>query len=369
MGFFIRPGKKSFRIVEEVWTPHHKVTTVPKEAWPALGFRYDMSLEEAKDRASQINKQSQLEAKKIANTKRRQELQAAIDDAYIPEKLEQSFCELLETEYEDNPDRLATIYKHWNTAKKLIAEVQLDPKDYFAEKALIFNYYKKRNWSPDYIKRITRILNQWGAFYARKHNSFFQEIPSLTQTQTQKIVDLRDASGTKFRAAAKPLMWTDLQNAKTSFQHAGLILQWNWLFIGLWFGLRPTEIDNLKIEKYWKVTKNKEHAIDVLEIYQTKLTSLPREQRWKQIPIYQAEQKEAMQIILTGEFERPLVKTIALRLGTGHDTYSPRKGFTDLMLNLGYTLDDVALFLGHESIDTTWKSYKNKKRFKLPNVS
>jgi integrase len=367
MGIFIRPTKSSFRIIEETYVNGGRVVkTVPKESYPTLGFRFDMSLNEAKDRASQLNKQTLINSRKIAATKRQQELKASINEAFIPAKLEAEFRDQLDTEYEDNPDRLETINKHWSTAKKVISEVELDPKDYYVEKAQIFNYYKKKNWSPDYIKRITSILNRWGHFYSRKHNSFFQEIPKLTANQAQRIVDNRDSSDSHFRTAARPLLVRDLVNAKTTFEHSRLLAQWNWLYIGLWFGLRPTEIDNLKNNKYWKVIRDKEHQIDVLEIYQTKLTKLSRDKRWKQIPVYLPEQKEAIKLIESEAFKRPLVKTLTSKLGEGYDTYSPRKGFTDLMLERGFSLDDVSLFLGHESIDTTWKHYKNKRKFKLP---
>lgn len=36
------------------------------------------------------------------------------------------------------------------------------------------------------------------------------------------------------------------------------------------------------------------------------------------------------------------------------------------MLGLGYALEDISLWLGHTSIETTWESYKNKNVLELP---
>lgn len=65
MGFFIKQTKTGFRIIEEIWKPKRHIKTVPREGYPALGFRYEMTVDEAKARAAQINLQDQLDAKKI----------------------------------------------------------------------------------------------------------------------------------------------------------------------------------------------------------------------------------------------------------------------------------------------------------------
>lgn len=366
MGFFIRPGKKSFRIIEELWTPNRRVRAVPKEAYPALGFRYDMSVAEAKERASQLNLQDQLKNKKIAQAVRQKTFKDVINTAYLPEKLVKLFTTELHESYHDNESRLETILKHWNTAQLLISALTLDPKDFFPERTKILNYYKSKQWSPDYIKRITKMLNLWGGFCSRHNNAFFQPIPKLSNVQSQKVIELREEKE-DVRRPARPLDWDTLKNAKSSFQIGGLIDQWNWLFVALWFGLRPLEVDNLKNKKFWKITKDPDTRIDVLNIYQTKLTSLSKEQRWKPIPVFTKEQKDALEIIKSQELKRPLNKTIQSYLkGEGYETYSPRKGFVDLLLDRGFGLEDISTFLGHNDINTTWRHYKNKKKFRLP---
>jgi len=187
LGFFIRPTTKSFRIVEEQWTPERTTKTVPRESYPALGFRYDMTVDEAKARAIQINQQALLEAKKIASAVRRVEHEATVNNAYLPPKLVLLFRAELESMYEDNPSRLDTILKHWKAAESLISTTELDPKDFYSQRSKIFNYYKIKQWSPDYIKRLNNILNLWGAFCSRRNNSFFQPIPKLASMERKMV--------------------------------------------------------------------------------------------------------------------------------------------------------------------------------------
>lgn len=368
MGFFIRPSPKGFRVVKEVWQPERKTTTVPRESYHILGFRSDMTLDEAKARAQQLNRQAELEAERIAGAAKRVLEAKEVDSVYLPAKMVGLFVQELELVYEDNPNRLATVLKHWDAAKELIKECKVDPKDFYAERVRLFSYEKKQRWSTYYIKTIRRMLNLWGAFCSRKNGYYFQPLPKLTNNQAQTVTDLRDADEELYvRRPAVPLTYEALKASKVAFEEAGLIHKWNWMFIGLWFGLRPIEIDNLvKGETNWMVVKDPVNKIEVLSVFQTKLTSLPKDKRWKEIPVFLPEQKEALKLIRSGLFERPLNKTLALHLGAGIETYSPRKGFTDLMLARGFALEDISQFLGHHSIEMTWRHYKNKKRYNLP---
>lgn len=366
MGFLVRKSNKTiFRLIQEIWTPERKSVVVPREAYAALGFRHDMTLDEAKARAKQINKQDQLESRKIAAAAKRIADVKEINFAYLPEALTVSFEEELTETYADNPGRLTTVSKHWSTIKKMISELALDPKDYYAERQKFFNYFKKQSWSPDYIKKLTRLINLWGHFYSRRTNSFYQPIPKLSGVQINKIVELRDGKP-GIKTAADPLAWSDLKKVKSSFEHDNLVLHWNWLFIGLWFGLRPKEIDGLTNSKNWKIETDARSKTKVLMVYQSKLTGVAKDKRWKPIPICLPEQKEALKLIETKEFKRPLNKTLRRFFETKIETYSPRKGFTDLMLEKGFSLEDISVFLGHADISMTWKHYKNKMTFKLP---
>jgi len=48
----------------------------------------------------------------------------------------------------------------------------------------------------------------------------------------------------------------------------------------------------------------------LLFIYQNKLKNLPENRRWKIIPVFKPEQVEVLKIIQSGEFKKPLKKTL-----------------------------------------------------------
>jgi integrase len=247
----------------------------------------------------------------------------------------------------------------------MIAELALDPKDFFKERQKFFNYFRKKTWAPDYIMKLSRLTNLWGYFCSLKRNTHFQPLPRMNSTQVQKLVDAREnVQGLK--RAADHLKWETLKAKKGSFESEDLLKHWNWMFIGLWFGLRPLEVDNLRKGTHWRVEWDATRKIDILWVYQTKLTSKPKNERWKPIPIHFPEQKLAMKLIEAGEFTRPLPKTLKRIFEANVHPYSARKGFTDLMLSNGFALEDVSVFLGHSDISITWKHYKDKLTFKLP---
>ncbi len=130
------------------------------------------------------------------------------------------------------------------------------------------------------------------------------------------------------------------------------------------FGLRPQEIDNLHDTSLWKL-EIPVQGRKVLWVFQTKLVALPPEDRWKPIPLLYDEQEFAFRIIESKSFKRPLVKSLRQYFGRGIDLYGGRKGFTDLMLSKGHFLENISIWMGHSTLERTWKSYKNKRRFHL----
>lgn len=98
----------------------------------------------------------------------------------------------------------------------------------------------------------------------------------------------------------------------------------------------------------------------ILWVYQTKLVSVPPRYRWKLIPVIFKEQEEAMKIVQEGKFERPLVKTVRRYFGAYTTLYGGRKGFTDLMLAQQQEFVHISQWMGHSSIERTWRNYKSR---------
>ncbi len=137
----------------------------------------------------------------------------------------------------------------------------------------------------------------------------------------------------------------------------------------MWLGLRPIEVDSLKGKK-WKLKKQKvgNRTVPVLSIYQSKVMGLPEDQRYKHIPILFAEQYECLELIKSQEFTRPHSKTVKKHLNSNVTLYGGRKGFTDLMLSKEQKIEDISIWLGHTSIETTWKHYKDRKNIRFTDM-
>ncbi len=86
-------------------------------------------------------------------------------------------------------------------------------------------------------------------------------------------------------------------------------------------------------------------------------------------PILFEEQEFALRIIKTQSFQRPLVKTLHHYFGKGIDLYGGRKGFVDLMLSKGHTLENISVWMGHSTLDRTWRSYKQRRRYYIGSSS
>src|SRR6202034_68025 len=79
----------------------------------------------------------------------------------------------------------------------------------------------------------------------------------------------------------------------------------NWLYLSVWLGLRPLEVDQLKNPELFRILTDTDN-VRILWVYQTKLVSVPHRYRWKLIPLIFDEQKKCLEIIEANNFMRPL---------------------------------------------------------------
>ena len=189
---------------------------------------------------------------------------------------------------------------------------------------------------------------------ARKRGQFFEPVKMPRGGHRERIEAAHAVATGKKRASAS-LTKNLLDQLEGHISEENL----NWMSISFYFGLRPKEVDRLH-EKKWKV--DLVNGVQILRVEQTKLIHLPIDKRLKFIPILYKEQQDALKAIKDGRFVRPLVKTLKKYCSEEIDTYAGRKGFTDWMLNKGQNLEDISLWLGHRSIDTTWRHYKDKQK-------
>jgi hypothetical protein len=332
--------------------------TVPIESFVSLGFSKGMSVDQAKERAKQVNKQKRLEDKKARAASQRVADQKYAESAYLPEHLQEKFKQKLEEDYFGSDAYLDKIWFHWDVVRDLIVELKIEPKDYLDNKARIYKHLQGHQYSLSYINKTLTILNQFGRMVCRLQGQYFEPVPSPEGRAKQAVLDSYKKSKTH-RKKTDPITPEQLEEVKDRFAH--LPGQWEWLKVSVEFGLRPMEVDALAHDKDSFEIKKQDGRI-ILRVYQSKLMAINEEDRWKSIPVVYPGQEEALELIKKGNLRKPLAKTIKSIFTEKTRPYSGRKGFVDMMLARGERLEDVTQWLGHQSINRTWKDYKDKQR-------
>lgn len=372
MGYRIKalPNKKShpkYKIQYRSYAGgERKDTDVKRKKWYEHGFNEDMTFEEAQERARQLNAQAKLKREQEARVKidKRFEKEDNVKCAFLPPILVEEFeSKVLFRGVYGDPERIkrSKTMSHWRAAKRVIRAVQLDPSNYEDEYMAFYDYFEQHEWSISYVEKVLKLLNRWGFYCSKKQNKAFLPMPAPRGRDRQRIADAYyDSDKTKKESA--PLTPNQLEKAKGLFMEEN----YNWLLVTIWFGLRPIEVDNLKTPqgKLWDLVE--ESGYIVLKVYQSKLSNLDRDKRWKYIPCIFPEQEKLIELIQEGNFKRPLSKTIKKHINEDTTCYGGRKGFTNLMLDRGVPLEAVSSYLGHQSIDRTWITYRDKNKVLLP---
>ncbi|MEC9281789.1 MAG: hypothetical protein VX642_03690 [Bdellovibrionota bacterium] len=147
--------------------------------------------------------------------------------------------------------------------------------------------------------------NLWGYFVCRKLGRPFLPVPQPRGHEKQRLVENYYKNGKHVKKPAKGFPPDELYKAKENLP----VENFNWLYISLWLGLRPKEIDSLHDKTMWRLEKT-HSGQQVISIFQTKIITVPPEDRWKPIPIQFDEQKVALKIIKSGKFKRPNLRTV-----------------------------------------------------------
>jgi hypothetical protein len=360
MGYYVRSIKNPKRpwavLYRESKDGERVAKTIADEDLGLHQFSSRMSIEEARERASELNKKEETKryaAKKIRTTER---IENEARDLALSFPDEEEFLVECETQERLNVRGTSKLKSHWHTVKKIIAKLNIKPEHYAANRRRIYFYFKDNAHSFDYCVKLLRFINLYGRFYARRYKVYFEHVPPPSGMDKADILNAHhDAVGQGNEAT--PLTWELLESKRSKFSEEN----YNWLYLSLWLGLRPLEVDSLKKgEKHakWETDKT---GTKVLWVLQTKLRSVVGDKKWKPIPLLEPEQQLCEEIIKSKKFKRPLVKTISSHFADGYNTYSGRKGFQELMESRGHEFFHFSQWLGHQSVDRTWKDYTNKK--------
>ena len=343
---------------------------VPHDRWRALGFIARMSAVEARARARQLNalaivKKQELQLRKL----RLEELDLQKrNQAFLPEEFtaefELKYLRSRDSQSKRRRNKMTRAHILWRAVQKLIVHIKVEPTEWNLNQDQIYDYFFERSYSLSYLNKMLNVLNPWGFFICKKIDAPYLSVQRPRGYERQRLVDRYYENIGKRKRASRPLSPILLNSAKEKMRPK----QFNWLFVSVWLGLRPREIDNLGDKNLWKV-EELATGTKVLWVYQTKLIALPPIDRWKPVPLIYDEQKFAAKIIEDGLFERPLNKTVRRYFGEGVTLYGGRKGFTDLMLGKGHTLEAISQWMGHSTIGRTWRTYKDRLgvEFSMPN--
>ncbi len=299
---------------------------------------------------------------------KRVDLIKKFDKSLFPPDLVELFIDKVRKESDGTEQHKLKLIVHFNFVQKMIRELSILPHEYKDNYGYIVDYFKTKKLSVSYSKNLINIMNRWGYFISRQQGKYYEPIKRLKGTTKSAIKSIQKAKADPVRRPSLPMTELLLAKIKRKVSKSDQKqLGWlNFIIVSFYFGLRPKEVMTV-VEK--PIVEN-HNGIPVLVVNQTKLTSVSNEEdRIKKIPVICEQQMTALGLIKTGHILRPhsswvdqLCKEPKIVYGPTEDygLYTGRKGFTDLMLTLGQNLEDISGWLGHHSIDMTWKFYKTK---------
>lgn len=339
---------------------------ISKSRWSSLGFHAQMSILEARARAKQLNAQLHLRRQEAAikRIEEEQRLFQQKNDSVLPSEFvaefESRFVRKRDSQTEQGLRMTSRAFVTWRAAQRMIVGIGVDPSEWFFHTYQIYDFIHAQKWSLRYVSGILKVANLWGFFVSRKMARPFLPIPFPKGYERQRIIEANYEKVRGVTRASKPLLPLHLEDVRSKIN----LQNFNWLYLTVWFGLRPKEVDFLKRKNMWRL-EILGNGRKILWVFQTKIVALPPEDRWKPIPIIFAEQESALEVIEKKNFKRPLMKTMKKYFGAGRTLYAGRKGFSDLMLSKNQSFENISVWMGHSTLQRTWYSYKSRRRFHI----
>jgi hypothetical protein len=275
MGYFIRKRKSGWALIKTYYENGKCIAPiVPAIEYSQHFFSVSMTIEEAREQARRLNKElhedNWMQKREAIQERKRRELRERIN--FLPDAL----CTAFEQELLALPDP-KRMKSRWQAARRLIKTVRIPSEDWKRRAQVIYNYFEEARLSPDYTKKIIQIMNMWGEFYSSKTNTPYQPLKCPTGFAKGRMLRAYRANQLTDKASDGliPDILARIRSDLSLEQH-------NWLFISLWFGLRPQEMRNLSRGISFSYFEHDEETkTDALFVLQTKLVHLPEEEQWK----------------------------------------------------------------------------------------
>lgn len=337
----LKDGKVKLRVVWEWYEDgRRKSKDLPQERWRELGLRPGMDYGQAKKTVSAINhdeKQRRWDEKREAIRRRLEK-----EDREVVLVLPQDLCDQFDEELEDESDpKQAKI--RWRAAKRLVKSAQLPPPgQWHRRRKRIYRGCAQMAWGLDYVKKVLEVMNKFGELWADATGEAYRKVPGPRGADRAAIEDAWIQRNPKDKAS-EGLTLDDLKTLKGALKEK----QFNWVYVSFWLALRPGEVD---LQRFQKIPGG-------VQIYQ------PKVRQWKELPFEFEEQKEAVDLWQEG-VERPLAKTLSNALKKNCKLYAGRKGFPVYAWEQGKDFVEVASWMGHASIERTYRDYMKWKRMK-----
>lgn len=348
--------------------------TISKSLYYKFGLQPEMKVEEARAEIRKYNylrKQENHEVRSQMLAQKRADKLVGVNKTLFPPKLVQKFTEQINELHATERYKVRMMGVFGLIQEMLSNHISILPSQYGDEIGKFTNYFKKQKYSVSYSMDIIYMLNWWGKFYAKQTGTYFEKIEGLKANARNAIAQAHKFKTEGIRTAALPIDEKALKRIKTKIDSTNEdhVKWFNWIETAYRFGLRPSELDAIIGDPETYV----ENGVEILLVEQTKTVFDSSERdKSKRIPILCQEQADCLEKIQEGLMKRPNPKWINKMAKSPqkkyhrhekYDCYSPRKGATDYWLTeLNQSLENCAMFLGHRSIETTWKHYKNKSK-------
>lgn len=287
MGYVVRKFKTKRGLNAKILFESHvggvrRAKYIPRADWPSLGFELvrpgdEVGILRLKERVKQLNKQAEFvryEKRRLSIIDKVQQDHRFISGFY-PEHLIIDFENRLKLRAGDSNPKEMII---WRRALWVLHEIKLSVGDWELSAPTFYQKFQEMGWSLSYVRGIIKMLNDWGKFYSRTTRELFVPLPYPRGRARVRIGDA-EPSGMGNKASG-PLTPALLESKKSQLS----LVNYNWLYLAVWLGLRPIEIDNLMDSGKWRLDASAGTA--VLWVYQSKLISVPKEKRWKPIPLF-----------------------------------------------------------------------------------
>lgn len=337
---------------------------LPKKSYQLFGFNSSMTPEEAKVTASLLNaRKSELRALEKAQAAINAKAIETLDEGYFPSNLVNLFNAKVADSGQRSAAHVKKLMSHFKFIQKMCLSLKIMPAQYNPKAALIYKYLISKRVSSSYSQRLISILNNWGSFYCKHSQEYFEPVEQPRGDNKKAIIKAQKEK-TGVKRASKDLTKEHLQ-AISKLRDDGKIslAHYNYIHLSFYLGLRPHEVRCLLIQEYYKIDEASETPI--ISVFMTKICDDVEDERgWKHIPLFLPEQVACIDIINSGVIKQPTYKMAKEKIfPAGVTFYGGRKAFTNYMLReMGQDFVNIAQWLGHKSINRTYQAYLNKTK-------